>query len=737
MFGLSGSLLPQQPISTASQDYFRLIQTSNPDTNRIYLYCDLGKLYLSKYQAALPQRNIYADSATWSFGQGLSLADSLHSKKFWYYTKRMLGFTFLVRGNIVEGDKVFKEVIEDYRKNGQREDEAANWKLMAVMRERNETNFHDLLTYLSNAMEVYRSLGQTEEQAGIQLKIADLYLVTQRIAEAEREALRALDTYRAIRYKRLYDTYYMLSAINRQQGDLDQALHFAIRCVQNLDSLQNSAINPALFYGELALVYDGLGQPEESAQLYRQTLQERRKRGEAPLVLFRTAGLLVHQLAKIKRGREALSVILDMKSDYPALGRLEQAAMAQNLGLCYQAIGDFSKAEGYFLEMIGKVEPVLQADEFTSMAYEDLGNFYLITKKYDKAINFLSKALDPPNAYLASRQKDICLSMYKADSAMGNYLAAINDFRKYKMLTDSLFSEKKSRQIAELQIRYQTEKKEKNIVLLHLENKAQENKLQRSALIRNLIITAVLLLAGCVYYRYRIKAASNKKMQVQQREIHQQNVKLIQLLSEKEWLIKEIHHRVKNNFHTVMGLLATQTEYLKSPEAINAMRESRDRIHAMSLIHQQLYQSDNLSTIAMPGYIHELASSLQESFDIPGNVHFMLDIDPVELDLSQAIPLGLILNEAITNAIKYAFPGGRDGIIEISLQEKADGYILVTVKDDGVGISAGHHAAQSSLGMKLLRGLSEDMDAAFSITGDKGTIIQVEFYNDPEKNGMS
>lgn len=629
------------------------------------------------------------------------------------------------------------ELINECKKNGQKEKEASTWVMMAGIRERNEANFHDIYTYLSNAMELYRSLKQTENQAGIRLHIADLYMVMDRLEEAENEALRTLQEYQEINYRRLYDTYYMLSAINRYQGDLDQALFFAIRCVQNLDSLQDKTINPVLFYGELALVYDAIGQPEESSQWYRLTLQERKKRQEAPIILLRTAGLLVHQLVKINRKREALSVMVDIQHDYPAHGKLEQATTAQHLGYCYQALGDYSKAENYFLDMIGKFEPPSYPDEFTSIAYQDAGNFYLATKKYDKAIDFLSRALNPPNAYLVSRQRDIYLSMYTADSAMGNYLAAINDFRQYKMLTDSLFSERKSHQIAELHIKYQTEKKEKDIILLNLQNKTQENKLQKSALIRNLIIAGVLLFAGFLYYRYRLKSISNKKMLAQQRLINQKNLTLTELLKEKEWLVKEIHHRVKNNFHTVMGLLATQSEFLKNPEAISAMNESRHRIHAMALIHQKLYQSEDLSTIAMPGYIHELVNSLRESFDIPGNVHFNLDIDPVKLDLSHAIPLGLILNEAITNAIKYAFPGGREGIIEITLKQEKEDYLLVTVRDNGIGIPSLHDAAQNSMGMKLLKGLSEDIEATLSISGDKGTMIRVEFYYGPEKNDIS
>jgi len=439
---------------------------------------------------------------------------------------------------------------------------------------------------------------------------------------------------------------------------------------------------------------------------------------------------------KINKSQEALAVMLNIRKDFPPSDNLEQATIAQNLGYCYQALGDFAKAGNYFLEMEKKFNPPPYPEEFSSIAYQDLGNFYIVTKKYDKAINFLSRAMQSSNTLLVTRQRDICLSMYTADSALGNYLAAINDFRKYKMLTDSLFSERKSHQIAELVIRYETEKKEKDIIVLNLQNKTQEAHLLRSTRTRNLIIVAVLLFAGVLYYLYRTKSNNNKKMEAQQRIINQKNDTLTQLVREKDWLVKEIHHRVKNNFHTVIGLLATQSQFLKNPEAINAMRESRNRIHAMALIHQKLYQSDNLSTIGMPAYINELVNSLRGSFNIQGNIHFILDIDPVELDLSHAIPLGLILNEAITNAIKYAFPQESAGIIEVSLKRKEGDNLLITIRDNGIGIPAVHKTNQKSMGMKLLKGLSEDMDATLTIYGKEGTTILVEFTNDPAKNNV-
>ena len=174
---------------------------------------------------------------------------------------------------------------------------------------------------------------------------------------------------------------------------------------------------------------------------------------------------------------------------------------------------------------------------------------------------------------------------------------------------------------------------------------------------------------------------------------------------------------------------------MKNKEALSAIKESQHRIHSMSIIHQKLYQSETLSTIHMPEYIYELVEYLRESYGIREKVGFSLQIENIELNHASAITLGLILNEAITNAIKYAFPDGKNGTIEVSFKQKKDDHLVITVKDNGVGMSTVKNTGQNSLGMKLLKGLSEDLDANLTINGEKGTTISVDFINKPDKNG--
>src|SRR5690606_4720811 len=146
------------------------------------------------------------------------------------------------------------------------------------------------------------------------------------------------------------------------------------------------------------------------------------------------------------------------------------------------------------------------------------------------------------------------------------------------------------------------------------------------------------------------------RLQDQQQQINQKNQDLEQLLVEKERLLKEIHHRVKNNLQIVMSLLNSQVASLQDKAALSAIQDSQNRVQAMALIHQKLYQTEGVARIPMNAYIEEVVDYLQDSYALSRQVSFKLFIEPMELDVNLAVPLGLIINEAITNTFKYAFP---------------------------------------------------------------------------------
>ena len=176
------------------------------------------------------------------------------------------------------------------------------------------------------------------------------------------------------------------------------------------------------------------------------------------------------------------------------------------------------------------------------------------------------------------------------------------------------------------------------------------------------------------------------------------------------------------------SLLEIQSSYLKNKEALSAIKESQHRIHSMSIIHQKLYQSETLSTVHMPEYIYELVEYLRDSYAIRENIGFSLEIENIELNHASAITLGLILNEAITNAIKYAFAKTDNGRISISLNHISDSQILLTVQDNGPGLPKDFNSRLgASMGMELLQGLTDDIGGSLSIENNNGTCIKIIF----------
>lgn len=265
-----------------------------------------------------------------------------------------------------------------------------------------------------------------------------------------------------------------------------------------------------------------------------------------------------------------------------------------------------------------------------------------------------------------------------------------------------------------------------------MQSTVQQSMLERAILQRNITMGGLVLLlaiSGITYNGYRHKQRSNLQLQAKQQQINTQNTVLQNLVSEKDWLLKEVHHRVKNNLYTVICLLESQASYLEN-DALKAIESSQHRIYAMSLIHQKLYQSDDIKTIDMSDYIPELVQTLEDSFDSSNQIQFKLKIDSINFSPSHAIPLGLIINEAVTNSIKYAFPNNRKGEISISMVYNGD-RIKLELADNGIGISQVDPAMESvSFGMELMKGLSEDMDADISFEDDNGTRITIIFKPD-------
>lgn len=314
-------------------------------------------------------------------------------------------------------------------------------------------------------------------------------------------------------------------------------------------------------------------------------------------------------------------------------------------------------------------------------------------------------------------------------TAKKNFHSSTPSLIKYPLLSDSLFNDYRAKEIQSLNVQFQSERKEnnasikdQNIRLLQQQVKIEHANLKQ-AMLKQSIATAcaalLIIVVGLVYVYYHQKQRDNGI-------ITEQNKELQQLIEEKEWLVKEIHHRVTNNLQIVISLLESQAMFLRD-DALKAVKISQHRIYAVLLIHQKLYRSDDIKTIDMKIYLAELVQYLENGFTIKGKINIALHAETLKLDVSQAIPFALIINEALTNAIKHAFPDTRIGNIVITLARLGEAAI-VEIEDNGIGMPVDiKTSGLNTLGMQLMTGLSKDIDAKLNIYSKKGTKVTIIF----------
>jgi len=208
--------------------------------------------------------------------------------------------------------------------------------------------------------------------------------------------------------------------------------------------------------------------------------------------------------------------------------------------------------------------------------------------------------------------------------------------------------------------------------------------------------------------------------------------KLKESIAEKDVLLKEVHHRVKNNLQVISSILNLQTSYIKDNKTLEIIRESQNRIKSMSFIHESLYQTTNFSSIKFYEYIEKLSRNLVQTYAYEKNIKLETDLEQVDVSLDQAIPCGLILNELISNALKYAFVGDKnDGTLKIMLSEKGE-EIFITVEDNGVGIPGELDVENTdSLGLQLVFTLIEQLEGTINLDTKTGTKYLITFAKQP------
>ena len=582
---------------------------------------------------------------------------------------------------------------------------------------------------LEKAAQAFEKAGNPQREADCLKEMAELQQITGDFPGSALTLQNALRLYQAANHPQLQGVYDLLCVACNFLNEFAESVRYGLLAIRSAENTRDTSLSLCAYYNHLGSAYNNMRDLPKARLYFTKGLDVARKYKDASGIVIVSANL-VRMYCTWEKPREGLEFLTAIKTQYPDFF----ATYPVDIDINMLGLYDRLHLRDTTVRYAATVEKEIMGKEVTerlrSVGEMALVFHYFTLHDYEKADHWLDACsqINPQMKTPRFAQNEL-LWHFRVDSAQGQLVSAIRYYQRYKLLGDSILDQAKIRQTEQYNALFESEKKDKNILLLEQQSQTQENSLRHEALLRKVTLGGIALLimiVGMLYYTLRVKQRSNRLLESQRAEIDRKNQSLQQLVIEKDWLVKEIHHRVKNNLHMVVGLLASQAEYIKGQEAHEAITVSQHRVQAMSLIHQKLYNTENLSSIDMPHYVHELVDYLQSSFDTGRDIRFALDIAKVTFPLSHSIPIGLILNEAITNAIKYAFPGNRKGMITISLKQVAGSQFCLIIRDNGIGIPVDYHR-NSSLGISLIEGLSDDIRATLLIKNEEGCTITLIF----------
>ncbi|WP_207891742.1 sensor histidine kinase [Maribacter algicola] len=369
-----------------------------------------------------------------------------------------------------------------------------------------------------------------------------------------------------------------------------------------------------------------------------------------------------------------------------------------------QALKDYTKAWELCVAEIG--------EERSATYRTEIGNTYRLQGKYGLALENLLIGIkayeDDENERIWPLYEQIA-DCYRN---LNNSEMALYYFEKSRKIRDKIHEEQIANLESEALIKYETGKKDEALA-------AQSILLEQKTRVQNLsmaIGALLLVLLGLVFFFLRRSRKAN--------------VLILAKNAENELLLKEIHHRVKNNLEMVKSLISLQSAQLEDSATKDAMIASQNRVQSMGIIHQKLYQGTNLGSIEMRDYFMNLGEGILDTFNAEDKVKITCAMDNLELDVDTAVPIGLIVNELLTNALKYAFPENTKGQIEIILSRTDSRTLRLKVTDNGIGKISDQPAKGTGFGTQLIQLLTQQLNGSIQEEIGKGTTVSFEFKMD-------
>ena len=588
-------------------------------------------------------------------------------------------------------------------------------------------------------------------QANIYQDLAITYRTRNKLDSSLFYNLRALEIRKQLQLKDdLAASYNGLGLVYRRMNDCDNAIENFVKASRIYEQLKDEN-HLCDVMKNLALAYRQKKDYPGAVDYFKKAAPLALKLNDAKgyTVIRLNTGLLLNDLKRYSESYEIFNSLADDK-DFKASE--EYPLVVLGLGIAAVGVKKYNQAIeplNSALKIKYKKSPLEFsgiANQYLSEAYEGLNNYNLALKYYKdyraiadsqyseentKNVNELSAKyktkekeqeiilLNKDNQLkdLSIREKQQSLLLSQLQNKQNEQ--AINLLNKEGELKDLSIKEKQqSLQLSNSKLTQQ----QQQVTILNKENILKDLQIKekkRTILFNTLGMVFISIVAIGILYLYRNKRKTSKQLE-------EKNNIISHSLKEKEVLLKEIHHRVKNNLQVISSLLNLQSKNISDEKALLALNEGRNRVKSMALIHQNLYRDDNLMGVDLQDYIEKLAQGLFASYNIqPDKIVLETNIQKLEMDVDTVIPLGLILNELISNALKYAFEGREHGKLQIDLLQQ-DEQLLLRVKDDGVGIPVDKDLAKSpSMGYKLIQSFLQKLHATMKIENNHGTNIEL------------
>lgn len=597
----------------------------------------------------------------------------------------------------------------------QDEDTSRVWTLRDIARLYCTEDAPKALPYGQQAYDLAKKIGfeRGEAKALYSLALANDYNGNTEIAVNEFKRAQKL-------FLKLGDDEYFGICLNSigaafyYQGDKNRALDYFIQAKEYWEKYGNKEqLSKSL--NNIGIIFRGQDKYEKAIEIYLKSVELKMELGDEDGLAktYNNLGIAYSHLEQEEKAIEYLTKGLDyyIKTE----NQFQMGSSYLSLGMSYMQLGDTLQCRSLLYKakaIVDTINDVLNGP----------GTYFYLTKVENQcgnpsvALEFAEHAMKMTEDTKKSELKNyLHHEMAIANSQLGKYQDAYRHLDIYAENLDSLKSSEQISQMEEMQAKYETSEKDKQIEIsaLKLEQKDKEQWFFKIG-----IVMIALLLIGAVLLVFN-KIKSNKKL-AEKNDI----IKLS--LAEKEILLKEIHHRVKNNLQVVSSLLSIQSRGIQDEKALEAVNESRNRVKSMSLIHQNLYSEESLTGVKANVYMDKLCHSLFSSYKVKdGTIDYISQIDDISLDVETMIPLGLILNELITNVIKYAFEEGEDGKVVLGLKEQ-NGVLTMTVRDNGIGMKEEDKVKTGSFGLKMIDTFANKLGAEWEMDGSDGTLITIK-----------